>query len=130
MLTEEKLSISDVKMKARNVLFILLGVAGLLLKGHYSGPLEELVRAYLGNIAASFAVYFNANLVPLQSKHRGIVSACLALTAVESFEAFNGFGIMSNTYDPYDFVANLVGVLLAFMIDSLIESRQRRPNSR
>jgi hypothetical protein len=44
--------------KARNVFFVLLGVAALLLKSHYSGPFVEIVHSYAGNIAASFAVYF------------------------------------------------------------------------
>jgi hypothetical protein len=110
--------------KTRDIVFIFLGVAGLLLKRHYSGPLDELVHAYLGNIAASFAVYFNANLLPIQWKHRGIVSACLALAVVESFEATNGFGIMSNTFDPFDFLANALGIALAMLVDTLVKRNQ------
>jgi len=30
------------------------------------------------------------------------------------------FGVMTNVYDPVDFVANVVGVGLALMLDTLI----------
>ena len=36
---------------------------------------------------------------------------------VEAFEATNGFGVMANTYDAVDFVANAAGVGVAVVID-------------
>ena len=45
------------RAKTRNVFFALLGVAGLVLEGHYRGPYQQAVHSYGGNIAASFAVY-------------------------------------------------------------------------
>jgi hypothetical protein len=41
--------------KTRIIFFDLLGIAALVLKGHYSGPYREAVHSYGGNIAASFA---------------------------------------------------------------------------
>jgi hypothetical protein len=38
------------------------------------------------------------------------------------FEATNGFGVMVNVYDPFDFIANAVGVGLALAVD-MIASR-------
>jgi hypothetical protein len=52
---------------AQDVLFVLLGVGGLVLKGQYSGPADDLVHSYGGNIAASFAVYFLAKRVGARS---------------------------------------------------------------
>jgi hypothetical protein len=83
-----------------------------------------MVHAYLGNVAVSFAVYFNANLLPFQWKHRRVVSACLALAVVESFEATNGFGIMSNTFDPFDFLANALGIAVALIVDTMLNRNQ------
>ena len=50
--------IAKTTSKARNVSFVLLGVAALVLKRHYSGPFVEIIHSYTGNVSASFAVYF------------------------------------------------------------------------
>jgi len=101
----------------RNIVFIMIGVAVLVFKRHYSGPLESMVYAYAGNVAVSFAVYFNALNVPVKVRHKQLWAAGLALAAVELFEVFDGFGIMSNVYDTLDLVANGVGVILALVVD-------------
>lgn len=103
--------------KVRNLAFTALGAVGLLLKGHYAGPGEEIVRSYGGNIAASFAVYFVVSNLPLGLRSRRVLAAALAVATVELFEASNGFGVMANVYDASDFVANAMGVALAVVVD-------------
>ena len=105
------------RAEIRSVLFVLLGAAGLVLNGHYSGPYQEAVHSYGGNIAASFAVYYVVALLPLPLRFRKLLTAGLALLVVELFEALNGFGVMTNVYDPVDFAANGVGVALALAVD-------------
>lgn len=39
-----------------------------------------------------------------------------ALLATELFEATDGFGVMSNAYDPADYIANAAGVALAAVV--------------
>ncbi len=130
---------------ARNVLFVLLGVAGLVLKGRYSGHASELVHSYGGNVAASFAAYFWAKLVTAtfvvrflaDGAHRDqvapsnlprVLAAGLALLLVQLFEVFDGFGLMSNVYDRLDLAANTVGIAMAFAVDAVVErSRHREP---
>ncbi|MFA6981032.1 MAG: hypothetical protein WC209_17035 [Ignavibacteriaceae bacterium] len=104
------------KEKLRNVLFILLGVAGLLLKQHYIGPYSELVKSYLGNISVSFAIYFLVSVYTARWKKEKFFSAAVTLAIVELFEITDGFGIMLNTFDMYDLIANFVGVGLAVLI--------------
>ncbi len=114
--------------KVRNVLYVLVGVAALILKKHYAGPGEQLIYNYGGNIAASFAVYFvflQAPVPALLKKLRKPFAAGLALAVVELFEAFDGFGVMTNTYDPYDFFANALGVGLALVVDTTLHFRTR-----
>ena len=101
----------------RNVVFILIGGAVLVFKRHYSGPFESIVYAYAGNVAVSFAVYFNALNAPVKLRYKQLWAAGAALAAVELFEVFDGFGIMSNVYDALDLVANGVGVILAMVVD-------------
>lgn len=103
---------------ARNVLFILAGVIALVLKRHYSGPFVETVYSYGGNVSASFAVYFVIGISTFGEKFGRLVTAGIALLVVELFEATNGFGVMTNVYDPVDFMANAMGVGLALAIDS------------
>ena len=111
--------------KARNVLCVLVGAAALALKKHYAGPGEQPVHNYGGNIAASFAVYFVFLQLPIPTVLKKPVAAGLALALVELFEAFDGFGVMTNTYDPFDFVANALGVGLALVVDTTSRFRAR-----
>src|SRR3990172_670084 len=110
---------------ARNVSFVLLGVAALVLKRHYSGPYVEIIHSYSGNVSASFAVYFVVRLLTSGWRYERLVTAGIALLVVELFEATNGFGVMTNVYDPVDFVANAVGVWLALVLDTLVWLRWR-----
>ncbi len=122
-------STSDVAMKIRNVFFVLLGVAVLLLKRSYAGPLQEVVHAYAGNVSVSFALYFNFLNLPLPVRFKKILAATPTFAAVESFEVFDGFGVMSNTYDPLDLIANAVGIALAFGLDTMVSSKSiKDPN--
>jgi len=116
--------------KARNVLCVLVGAAALALKKHYAGPGEQPVHNYGGNIAASFAVYFVFLQLPIPTVLKKPVAAGLALALVELFEAFDGFGVMTNTYDPFDFVANALGVGLALVVDTTSRFRARAPSAR
>lgn len=104
-------------LSKRSVLFALLGAAALIAKQHYHGPLAQGVHGYAGNVSISFAVYFIT--VPAASRYGWGVfgAAASALLAVEGFEVTNGFGVMSNTYNPWDLLANAAGVGLAIAAD-------------
>jgi hypothetical protein len=105
--------------KLRTVLFVFLGVAGLMLKGRYSGPSHDAVRSYGGNFAVSFAVYFVLINPLLERRFSRLLAAGAALAVVSLFEALDGFGVMQNVYDPVDFIANASGVALAFVVDGM-----------
>lgn len=104
----------------RNVGFALLGAALLVLKGRYAGPGVEMVRSYGGNLVASFAVYFILATELGRMKWGRVARAAAALGVVELFEATNGFGVMSNTYDAWDFAANGLGVALALVVEMVV----------
>jgi hypothetical protein len=104
-------------VKVRNIFFVLLGVAALVLKRHYTGPLKETVCSYGGNISVSFAVYFIVGISTIGQRFGRLVTAGIALLVVVLFEITNGFGVMTNVYDRFDFVANAVGVGLALAVD-------------
>lgn len=116
----------DMKRTAITVAFILAGVAALVLKSRYHGPAEEFFHSYGGNFVVSFAVYFLATLPPPALKLGKIAPALAALLATEFFELTDGFGFMSNTYDPYDLLANPAGILLALAVSSLVWREKKK----
>ena len=101
----------------RNVALAVLGAAVLVLKSAYHGPFQDIVNAYAGNVAVSFALYFAAVNATARYRRPRLIAASLTLLAVEIFEATNGFGVMENVYDPTDFVANAAGIALAVIVD-------------
>jgi hypothetical protein len=103
--------------KIKRILLILLGVLGLVLKKHYDGPYLEFVDSYLGNVSVSFAVYFLVGIITINWKLNKLITAVISLTIVELFELTNGFGIMTNIFDPIDLIANLIGICLALALD-------------
>jgi hypothetical protein len=106
----------NIRPQIRNIAMILVGVAALLSKSWFRDSTGSLAHAYLGNVAASFAVFF---LVAISAAPRlgRIWIAAIALTIVEAFELTDGFGVMTNTYDPFDYLANALGVALACCVD-------------
>jgi hypothetical protein len=111
----------------RSITMALLGVAGLVFKSAYNGPSQEIVSAQGGNFAVSFALYFVAVTAASRHGFGRIAAAAATLLAVEAFEATNGFGVMANTYDPLDFVANALGVGVAVVAD-LVSSQFLNPD--
>ena len=80
---------------------------------------------YAGNLCASFAVYFIVRLASGKMRFNRVIIAITALLIVELFEATNGFGVMSNTYDRLDFLANALGITLAIVVDISTERVSR-----
>ena len=103
---------------AFNLFFVLVGIAGLLLVFSYSGPLYILVHSYGGNLTASFAFYFIIRLAVAGQGWKRAASVLVTILVTGLFEVTNGFfGIMTNVYDPLDYLANALGVALAVAID-------------
>jgi hypothetical protein len=101
----------------RNVAFAVLGAVVLVLKSGYHGPFDDLVDAYAGNVAVSFALYFAALNATARYRRSRLIAAALTLLAVWLFEATDGFGIMENVVDPADLIADAAGVGLAVIVD-------------
>jgi len=106
---------------------ILIGTIALLSKSWFHDSIGDLAYAYLGNVAASFAVYFVVAIAALPRLHR-IWTAIVALALVEVFELTNGFGVMTNVYDPFDYLANGLGIALAYCVD-IVSTRIMQSNS-
>jgi hypothetical protein len=106
-------------LRIRNVAMVLVGVVVLLSKGWIRESFGSLAYAYLGNLSASFAAFFVVAIAATPEVHR-IWIAVVALAIVEGFEWTNGFGVMTNVYDPLDYLANGLGIALAFGVDLVL----------
>ena len=105
------------RIRLRDLLMVLAGVACLLLKRWFAQSLGDLAFSYVGNLSASFAVYFLVSIAAALRLTR-VMIAGIALLVVELFELTDGFGIMTNVYDPFDYLANALGVGLAYCVDT------------
>jgi hypothetical protein len=106
-------------MRTRNVVLSVIGAAALVLKSSYAGPFHEIVHAYGGNFAVSFALYFAAVSATQRYRYSCLGAALIVLLAVTAFEVSDGFGFMANVYDPVDLLANAAGVGFAIVVDLL-----------
>ena len=107
--------------RIRNLVLILLGILVLVFKRHYTGPLEELVYAYGSNISVSFALYFIVLLGFDHLPQTRLIAVAGSFLSVELFELTNGFGFMTNVYDPMDYIANALGITMALVVDLLLD---------
>jgi hypothetical protein len=114
------------KRKVRSVLFILFGVLVLLLKQNYNGPVQEIVKNYLGIFSISFALYFLISFYSNHWKQNKFITLIISLLIVELFEITNGFGTMKNVFDIFNLNANLAGVILALATDQLLTIKKSK----
>lgn len=107
------------RSRGADVLCVLLGVLGLVLKSDLARLGGPLVHDHGGNVAASFAAFFVLKIPFAGVRARLAVAAALALCAAELFEVTDGFGFMSNIQDPGDYLANAIGVGLALGVEGI-----------
>lgn len=106
-------------IRARNIVLALLGAMALVLKSSYSGPFEVVVHSYGGNVAVAFALYFAVVSATHSLTRPRLIAVLTVLAAVTLFEVTDGFGVLTNVYDPLDMLANAIGVGTGLMIDLL-----------
>jgi hypothetical protein len=125
-------------VEVRNTILAVLGALVLVLKHSYAGAGQVLVRSYAGNASVSFALYFAAlsaatprvakaavpedpgthvSVPALVARHPRAFAAAAAFAAVAAFEATDGFGVMANTFDAFDFLADAAGIGVGVLID-------------
>lgn len=92
---------------------------GLLLKGDYSGPFRGAVFSHGGNVTATFAFYFILRGMSVPRLVSRAPAAAITLLVSVLFEATDGFLVMTNVYDPLDYAADALSVVIAVAVDLL-----------
>jgi len=109
--------------KTRNVLFILLGVTGLLGVQFYRGPFEILIHSHGANLTFSFGAYFLLKFLKLPLNDQKVITGAYTFLGVSAQEVAQGVGRYPGIFDPLDFLANALGICLGILVDSLISRK-------
>lgn len=110
--------------KAWRVIWISIGVGGLLFSRHYAGPGADFLHAYGANLSFSFAAYFLLRFFNLPPRDSRFSAAGLALAGVSAQEAAQGLWHYPGVFDALDFLFNAAGVALALGLDLLRAGRR------
>jgi len=109
------------------IVIINLLTAGLqfVIGADYRGPFPQFVNGYLIDILLPFSVYFLLCLPASDLLKPWYVKAALVLMFGFSIETaqYLGYPILGSTFDPFDFAAYTMGILLAVVFDQIVFPR-------
>lgn len=116
-------------MKRQRVIFAALTLAALFvdLWGSYesSGAFKRWMALYGHDvILCMFLYFFNRTIWHVRVNRRPYV-AIFVLSGATLFEFAQLAGSYSGTFDPFDILAYVIGVMLAVGIDKVVSRRQR-----
>lgn len=100
------------------ILGISVAILHFIIGPHYSGPFKSFLSGYLIDIFLPFCLYFlfAINLNYINQKILVCVGIFAFATVIEYLQ-YRGIGIFGSTFDPYDFLAYLTGVISAILFD-------------
>jgi hypothetical protein len=99
------------------MLWIGVGIGGLLFSRHYSGAGADLLHAYGANVSFSFAAYFMLRFFNLPPRDNRIATAAYAFLAVSAQEIGQAWRLYPGVFDALDFLLNALGICLALGVD-------------
>jgi hypothetical protein len=111
--------------RIRNIALLAISVVGILLVSFYSGTFSAFVQAYGANVFFGLGMYFLLQLFKIPDIDRMSTNAVYALVFTGAQEMAQFIGLNPGVFDPLDFLANGVGILLAMAIDYLIQFKRR-----
>ncbi len=110
---------------------LIVGIAVLVALLHvpigsgYAGPWKPFVTGYLIDILLPFAMYLLLGTVQIEVLRHWWVRAILVFAVGATSEMLQYFGlpIFGRTFDPLDFAAFAVGVLVGHVVEELVVFR-------
>lgn len=100
------------------ILAISVAILHFIIGPNYRGPFKIFLSGYLIDILLPFTLYFLFTLNLNQTKQKILVCISIfAFATVIEYLQYRGIGIFGSIFDPYDFLAYLIGVISAILFD-------------
>lgn len=106
--------------RKRNVVLILVGVAGLVASHHATGALAPFAHAHGANLTFSFAAFFLVRFLKLPGNVSPAATAAYTFAGVATQELAQAVGLYPGWFDPYDLLFDAIGVALAWIAHRVI----------
>jgi len=103
------------------ILAILVAIIHFIIGPNYNGPFKSFLSGYLIDILLPFFLYFLFTLKLNRIKQKILVGlGILSLATAIEYLQYRAIGIFGSTFDPYDFLAYLTGVVSAILFDLIV----------
>jgi len=103
------------------ILAILVAIIHFIIGPNYNGPFKSFLSGYLIDILLPFFLYFLFTLKLNRIKQKILVGlGILSLATAIEYLQYRAIGIFGSTFDPYDFLAYLTGVVSAILLDLMV----------
>lgn len=111
--------------RIRSIVLMAISVVGILLVSFYSGTFSLFVQGYGANLFFGFGMYFLLQLFKIPDIHRPTTNAVYAVVFSGAQEMAQFIGLSPGVFDPWDFLANGGGILLAMGVDYLFQMKTK-----
>jgi hypothetical protein len=102
-------------------LAILVAIIHFIIGPNYKGPFKNFLSGYLIDILLPFFLYFLFTLRFNRIKQKILVGVGILSFAVAiEYLQYRAIGIFGSTFDPYDFLAYLTGIVSAILFDLIV----------
>jgi hypothetical protein len=104
------------------ILMLLVASLHFVTGPHYKGPFPHFVNGYLIDLLLPFALYFLLCMYDKYVFKYWPVRCCAIFLLGVTIETAQYYGvpIFGSTFDPLDYVAYALGVLLAAFLDQIV----------
>jgi hypothetical protein len=109
--------------RVRIIVLMAISVVGILLVSFYSGRFSLFVQAFGANAFFGFGMYFLVQLFKIPDIERTTTNAVYALVFTGAQEMAQFVGVSPGVFDPWDFVANGFGILLAMGVNYFFHAK-------
>jgi hypothetical protein len=112
--------------RVRIIVCLVISVVGILLVSFYSGNYSEFVQSYGANVLFGFGMYFLVQLFKIPDIERIPTNGVYAMFFAGAQEMAQFVKISPGVWDPMDFVANGVGIIVAMGLDWLFRLKAKK----
>ena len=112
-------------MRNRNLVLLAVSVIGILFVSLYSGTFSSYLQAYGANVSLGLGMYFLLQFFKIPGIDRIPTNAVYAMVFTGAQEIAQFVKLNPGSFDPWDFLANGGGILLAMLIDYLTRPKAK-----